>query len=291
MCIEAALVDGAPVMIETLESLKTRLDTAGMVPLSAIRPSAFESAFLNRALIVEPGQSLFHYMRVDRFKDLLRAGAIYMRRLDLFQMDPHEGKFPSANARELSSLARGVGSQLGLGRNPLDGYRHFQEGKMRELTYVHSWFAWDKEDPRMWKEYGDCGGGVCIRTTARRLREALTITRPHFWMDISGVSYVGDEEPIPEVMSFMAVCRKRPQFAHEQEVRLIGQLDTHGWQECGGTTPDHQLINANFERLFERVYIGPNASPVTFNELRSLANQAAGSKVVCRSTVPDLGMA
>jgi hypothetical protein len=291
MCSDAAVFDGAPVMNENFESLKSKLDRDGVVPLCPIRTSAFESAFLARALIVDPGQSLFRYMRVDRFKELVRTGMIYMRRLDLFEMDPHEGKFPSANARELSSLARGVGEQVGFARNPLDGLRHFQEGKMRELTYILSWFGWEQEDPRMWKEYGDSGCGVCIRTTARRLREALTITHPHLWMDISGVSYVGDEQAIPEVISFMPVCRKRPKFAYEREIRLIGQFDTLGWQECGDRIPDHQLIKADFERLLERVYVGPNVSEETFDELKGLANRAAGSNVVQRSTIPDLSIA
>jgi hypothetical protein len=273
-------------MNETFQSLKKKLDQDGVVPLCPVALSEFEGKFLGRALFVEPGQSLFRYMRVDRFRDLVQRRAAYMRRLDLFEMDPHEGKFPAANARELSSLASGVGKRIGFPHNPLDGYRGFLEGKMRELTYVLSWFGWDVEDPRMWTEYGDSGRGVCIRTTARRLREALTITQPNFSLDLSGVTYVGEDQTIPEVMSFLPVCRKRLRFAHEREIRVIGQLDTHGWQECGDSTPDHQLIETNFERLFERVYVGPNVSAETFNELKRLGNEAAGCNVVCRSTIP-----
>jgi hypothetical protein len=64
-------------------------------------------------------------------------------------------------------------------------------------------------------------------------------------------------------------------------------LDGGGsYTERGLSTPDHQMVGVNFERLFERVYVGPNASEDVFQEAESLANKAAGCRVVHRSTVP-----
>jgi len=278
--------------------MKDRLRTAlaeankkGWAALPAIQPSPFDSTFLDKALEIVPGQSLMHYMRVDRFKSLLANRAIYMRRLDLFELDPHEGRFPAANASQQSSLTQGLAEELGISRESLKARRDFIEGSMRELTYVHCWFGWDNEDERMWDEYGDHGCGVCIRTTARRLRQALGHL-PDFSTNLCGITYSGDEHPIAEIISFFPASRKRPQFSHEREIRLIGQLGDRTLQasctENGLITPDHQMLPVDFERLFERVYVGPNASDANFQEIEVLGNEAAGCRVVRRSLIPRL---
>src|ERR1035437_10244580 len=276
-------------MNDRLKTVLAEVNEKGWAALSAIEPSAFDSALFGNALEVAPGQSLMHYMRFDRFKSLLTNGAIYMRRLDLFELDPHEGRFPAANASQQSSLTQGLAEQLGFTADSLKGHRDFIEGSMRKLTYVHCWFGWDDEDQKMWDEYGDHGCGVCVRTTARRLREFLSLP-PDMSINLCGVTYSGDENPIAEIISFLAACRKRPQFSHEREIRLIAQLGETTWQasytENGLSTPDHQMVGVNFERLFERVCVGPNASDDVFQEVENLTNKAAGCRVVHRSTVP-----
>lgn len=275
-------------MNERLKLLLAEVNQKGWAPLSGIQPSPFDSSFLNTALEVPPGQSLMHYLRIDRFRSLLANRAIYMRRLDLFQLDPHEGRFPAANSQQQSSITAGFADQIGLPADALKARREFIEGTMRELTYIHCWFSWDAEDKRMWDEYGDHGNGVCIRTTARRLNEALS-TPPDFTYNVCGVNYSGDENPVSELISFLPACRKRPEFKHEREIRVIGQLGDKTRQascaEDGLKTPDHQLVAVNLERLFERVYVGPNASNATFQEVEALANKAAGCRVVHRSSV------
>ena len=275
-------------MNERLKTVLAEMKEGEFVALSAIEPSPFDSIFLGNALEIAPGQSLMHYMRLNRFKSLLTNGAIYMRRLDLFELDPHEGRFPAANASQQYSLTQGLAEQLGFPSDSLKGHRNFIEGSMRKLTYVHCWFGWDNEDQEMWDEYGDHGCGVCVRTTARRLHEALG--RLHdFSANLCGVTYSGDEHPVAEIISFLAACRKRPQFSHEREIRLIGQLGEKTWKasytEDGLTTPDHQVVGVNFERLFERIYVGPNVSDAVFQEVESLGNKAAGCRVVHRSGV------
>lgn len=276
-------------MNERLKTVLAEMKEGEFLALSAIEPSPFDSTFLGNALEIAPGQSLMHYMKLDRFKSLLKNGAFYMRRLDLFELDPHEGIFPAANDSKQSSLTRGLSEQLGFPAGSLKGHRDFIEGSMRKLTYVHCWFGWDNEDQKMWDEYGDHGCGICVRTTARRLREFLSLP-PDTSINLCGVTYSGDENPVAEVISFLAACRKRPQFSHEREIRLIAQLGEKTWQasytESGLSTPDHQMVDVNFERLFERVYIGPNASEDVFQEVESLANKAAGCRVVHRSSIP-----
>jgi hypothetical protein len=215
-------------MTERLKAILSEVDKKGFAPLSPVELSKFDSAFLARALDVDPGQSLMHYMRIDRFKTLLTNRALYIRRLDLFAGDPHEGQFPASNATKDSSLTAGFAQQLGLSVTAFADRQAFIEGPMRTLTYVHCWFAWDAEDEKMWEEYGDAGRGVCIRTTARRLLQSLFPT-PDLTVDLHGVTYSGEDNPVAELISFLPACRKRPQFAHEREVRLIGQMRQTAW--------------------------------------------------------------
>lgn len=275
-------------MNDRLKTVLAEMKEGEFVALSAIEPSTFDGTFLDNALQIAPDQSLMHYMRLDRFKSLLTNRAIYMRRLDLFERDSHEGRFPAANATQQSSLTQGLAEQLGFPSDSLKGRRDFIEGAMRKLIYVHCWFGWDEEDQKMWCEYGDHGRGVCICTTPRRLREALG-DLPDFNINLCGVTYSGDEHPVAEIISFLAACRKRPQFSHEREVRLIGQLGQKTWQasyaENGLSTPDYQMVGVKFERLFERIYVGPNASNAVFEEVESLGNKAAGCRAVHRSDV------
>jgi len=275
-------------MNDRLTTVLAEVNAKGWAPLSAIQPSPFDSGVLGNAFEVAPGQSLMHYLRLERFRDLLRNGAVYMRRLDLFELDTHEGRFPAANAHKQASLTEGFAAQLGLPPDALKARREFIEGSMRKLTYVHCWFGWDNEDQKMWDEYGDRGCGVCVRTTARRLGEALSLP-PDFTINLCGVTYSGDENPISELISFLAACRKRPQFSHEREIRLIGQLGEKtsqaSYTENGLSTPDHQMVRVNLERLFERIYVGPNASDPAFQEVEALGNKAADCRVVHRSSI------
>lgn len=277
-------------MKEELRRMLSEMKEGDSLILPGIEPSKFDAGFL-KALDVPPTQSLMHFMKLQHFKSLLTSGAIRMRRLDRFDGDPHEGQFPSANDVQLSSLAQGFLEQTGMSAAELKSYRDFTQGTKRKLTYVHCWFASDQEDRRMWEEYGDGGRGVCIRTTAQRLKSALG-QLPDFSVDLSGVTYSGDEQPIPEVASVLAASRKEMKFKREQEIRLIGQFGQKTWQASYGEnrveTPEHQLLKVRFEQLFERVYVGPNASEAEFKEVEELANKAAGSRVVHRRTCDAL---
>jgi hypothetical protein len=200
---------------------------------------------------VDPSQSLLHYLPAHRLTSLISGAAIYLRRLDLFQ-DQYEGKLPTANDSEVSDS--------------------FLIGTNRKLTYVHCWFASDNKDMSMWRDYADGGNGVCLRTTPRRLQEAIS-RPPHLSSELRRVTYTGEQEALPEIISCPPAGRKqaRPEFIREREVRIIGTITEKAWAE-GFTTPDreppdHQLIPVNFERLFERVYVGPNAPDTTFREV------------------------
>lgn len=276
-------------MPRDIKELIAEVEKHGFAIGSPIAVTGATSELFGNLQPVDPSQSLLHYLPLHRFASLISGAAIYLRRLDLFQ-DQFEGKLPAANDSEVSDFTAQFMGQFGMTEKDVNNWKAFLTGTNRKLTYVHCWFASDSEDVSMWRDYADSGNGVCVRTTARRLGEA--ISRPsQLGLELRRVTYTGEQEALPEIISCLPAGRKqaRPEFIRECEVRIIGTITEKPWA-AGFTTPDreppdHQLISVNFERLFERVYVGPNAPDTTFQEVEALANEAAGCRVVHRSSL------
>lgn len=276
-------------MPRDLKQLIAEVEKHGFAIGSPIAVTGATSELFGNLQPVDPSQSLLHYLPLHRFASLISGSAIYLRRLDLFQ-DKYEGKLPAANDSEFSDFTRQLMGQLGMTERDVNNWKRFLTGTNRKLTYVHCWFASDNEDVSMWRDYADSGNGVCLRTTARRLREA--ILRPsHLGLELRRVTYTSEQESLPEIVSCLPAGRKqaRPEFIREREVRIIGTITEKAWA-AGFTTadrepPNHQLISVNLERLFERIYVGPNATDASFQEVEALATKAAGCRVVHRSNL------
>lgn len=144
---------------------------------------------------VNPSHPLLHYLPVRRFESLMANKALYLRRLDLFE-DQFEGELPAANDTGISNFTAQFSRQFGMGEKDIESWKHFITGTHRKHNYVHCWFASEKEDPSMWRDYADAGQGVCIRTTARRIADALTCPG-HLGLDIRRVTYTNETEALP----------------------------------------------------------------------------------------------
>lgn len=254
-----------------------------------IRLTSAEGELFGNAMFVDPAQPLMHYMPIDRFRSLLKNNAVYMRRLDLFEADPLEGKLPAANEVETPNFTAAVQQQLGISSEFLKNRRQLINGLLRELTYTHCWFGSDVEDANMWTQYGDHAAGVCIKTTAERLLAAVTSTSD-LSVQIHGVTYSDEQTPISEIVSFVPSCRKQLRFRDEREFRLLASISVTASEkystDAGIKTPEFQLVPVNFNRLFQAVLVGHKASDSNFAEVEQAANAAAGSRVVRHSEMP-----
>jgi hypothetical protein len=276
-------------MPRDIKELMAEVEKHGFAIGSPIAVTGATSELFGNLQPVDLSQPLLHYMPVHRLTSLISGAAIYLRRLDLFQ-DKFEGRLPAANDSEVSGFTAQFMRQFGMTERDVKNWKNFLTGTNRKLTYVHCWFASDNEDVSMWRDYADGGNGVCLRTTARRLGEAISCPS-HLGLELRRVTYTGEQEALPEIISCLPAGRKqaRPEFIRECEVRIIGTITEEAWA-AGFTTADkeppaHQLIPVNFERLFERVYVGPNAPDTTFEKVEALANTAAGCRVVHRSSL------
>ena len=145
----------------------------------------------------------------------------------------------------------------------------------RRLNYLHCWTMRGDENAEMWTEYGDKGQGVCIKTTAGRLKAALGIgafpgqtTNEHGFkisIELKKIHYDADDEAVPVIPSYFATTSKRPKFSREVEARVEAHIggDRALLRYEKSDSPPYQLLPVDFERLFEAVFLGPSMSDVS----------------------------
>ena len=276
-------------MQREIKELLSDVEKNGFAIGASIPIDGATAALFDNLKPVHPAQSLLHYMSVRRFESLITHKALYLRCLDLFQ-DQFEGKLPAANDSTISDFAAQFREQFSMAQRDIEAWKHFITVTLRKLTYVHCWFGSETEDLSMWRDYGDSGKGVCIRTTAKRLSHALTCPT-HLGLELRRIAYTDEKEAIPEIVASLPVGRKqaRPEFIREREVRLIATVTEEAWARGfntpDGEPPDHQLIPVNLTALFDTVYLGQQASQEDNEKVECLANLATGRQVTSPSTI------
>jgi hypothetical protein len=181
-----------------------------------------------------------------------------------------------------------MGRQLGMTASDLAARQECIDGPLRMMTYVHCWFGSAVESVEMWRRYGGAGNGVCIETTAERLR--LALRQPsHLAVQLHRVTYSNEETPIPVGISYLAACRKRnlPEHVAENEFRLIAQWSPAHWPAGKpiDESPEAVLVQVDFAQLFRAVYLGGRLDPMMAQGIENSANAAAGSRVVRDSVI------
>jgi hypothetical protein len=185
-----------------------------------------------------------------------------------------------------SNMTAQFGREFGFSAADARKRREFIDGPMREVTYIHCWHGSDVESPDMWQEFAESGTGVCIQTTASRLMQAMSST-PDLSLEVRGVTYSNDH-PVSELFSFMAACRKHTDYRNEKEFRIMGTLSFDAVSRLSmddHSMPEFQLVPVSFDRLFQAVWVGPNAEGPVYDQIELLVNTVAGSRVTRRSAL------
>jgi hypothetical protein len=200
--------------------------------------------------VVDPGQPLWRYFRLDRLVESLKTQTLYFPSARQFE-DPFEGAtaiqphdWPVDPRYDLLEGAEGAFEDL------------------RRLTKISSWHCADYESDAMWKLYASERKGVAIRTTAERLRTGLLPFRlqPQY----------GEEEPYWGKVRYVDLFETRLRlsmesrffykhraFEWEREFRII--ISLRGASEFGVRVPEFG-INVPFTPavLVESIYVGPS---------------------------------
>ena len=121
--------------------------------------------------------SVWRYVPLNRFQEVLASSTWYFCRLDVFQ-----DKFEGALTKRMSALQQHVLNAMagrdrhGLQAGGLETMRNVFESRprYRKFMYVSCWHKNDHESVAMWELYLKGQAGVAVQTTCKELFESLS---------------------------------------------------------------------------------------------------------------------
>jgi hypothetical protein len=221
---------------------------------------------------------VLRYMPLVRFLYLLELEAMWFSRLGALQ-DEYEGTNPKGSRAFLMRAGK-ESPDFKNAKTPWGGsYEQLlamadngRSGDVgRKTLLVNCWFIGNTETLKMWKEYGDGGKGVAIRSTIKRLTTSFQISEP-VGSFVGKVNYVDfethDLSSRGEDQALVSFLKDKNKFADENEARVVTLNDFHhgillpdGSQPIGvGFNPEIQglYIKCSLGGLFQSIIVGPN---------------------------------
>lgn len=202
--------------------------------------------------------SLWRYMDLPRFVDLLQSRELHFARADQMQ-DRWEGAYGPTNAAMRPAV---YGEHYSVMEKQLPNIA----AHARTHVFLNCWYAADFESAAMWSIYDREGRGVAIRTTKQKLQKSLTGTNS---VHGASVQYVDYSQWIPEGNVFGSFLFKRLSFEHEREYRLLTRWapkairvdENNTVIEAEPDTPPTGLRETvELTELVEQVFVSPGAS-------------------------------
>jgi hypothetical protein len=225
--------------------------------------------------------TLWRYMDVARFIDLIDRRALYFARVDQME-DPWEGTLGERGEEEnMEAIAAGLPPHITSTASAVEAvrkdYRRFR-AQYRTRMYLSCWVGSEVESAAMWRIYtGRDGLGVAIETTFERFERALPAEYPH--EIVAGrVRYIDYRSESPQIGNAYAgyVC-KRLSFRHEQEVRAL--IYTHG-EELDKVG---LIVPVDLATLVRHVHVAPTAPEWYEDVVRRAAERYGLDAPVTRS--------
>ena len=121
---------------------------------------------------IDSRQSLWRYMDLPKFMDLLEHQNLFFTRTDKFE-DNYEGAFTPSLKRKIERSYSG---------NNIDSTFDVFKTKLKERIFVSCWHKGVHDSMAMWKIYGPPTQGVAITTWVKRLEDSL---KNHLYANIA----------------------------------------------------------------------------------------------------------
>ena len=234
------------------------------------------------------------YLTLEKFISLLELEAMWFSRLGALQ-DRYECTAPGdarAKVLELTKNRDAVEKRLppGMLDYLLQVVDHGRGNDGRQMGVVNCWFLGQDESERMWKEYGQDGNGLAIRSTVRRLATCFLITGDYALVSAVGrVHYLDfeshDRDPYDAHNLLRVAFIKERRYESEQEVRVVTLNSLHS----GCLNPDgHPIddgqpvfdpmsnglyVKCRLQELIQAVIVGPNAQPHFLRLIKRLVSR------------------
>lgn len=197
--------------------------------------------------------TIWRYMDLYKFENLLSESKLYLRRLELFN-DFHEGTLTEASQISISFRAK----------EGIDLENYFNNiNKIRKWSYANSWYIDNNISETMFNNFGP----IVIKTKSLKLQESVSDCK------IGQVKYINEHTYLPPDDPYFVCIHKRDTFKHERELRLVhvdNQINSKSIQEIN--SQEGIMLSVDLAMLIEEIYISKNR-PNYLNDVKRLCNR------------------
>ncbi len=247
---------------------------------------------VNVAKRLEKDMTLWRYMSLDKFIDLLSSKNLFLTPLAYYQStDPFEGFAPQKlfeatmrihlgeiekrelKTKQIENMLLEYGDQppkeliksIETMNNMATDMRKLLipiHNKISKSTCVHCWYHSESESEAMWKLYSDSGKGIAIKTTVSSLVDSLNSCEQEFPLSLGRVKYLDflcDKLTTDECLSdgIASPLLKRKEYEHENEIRLYSVPQCNSFEEWEQYEAVPIRVPVDITTLIENVYISP----------------------------------
>ena len=248
--------------------------------------------------------TLWRYTNFEKFVNLLDTESLFFTRADKFE-DPYEGFIPQSIMDAYIQYLNSITTE-----NMVEKIIRENEAS-RKYVMCNCWHQNVVESMAMWEKYHIRNSGVAIKTTMQKMKNSLTSEHSIY---IGNIEYIYDnidddqymqnflqsETLLVKKLTYFPYFRKRKEYEHEQEVRLIVDIDPFVMDALSNQTVDTFLetglpdicdigmpFNIEINELIDEVIVSPYAEDWITETLRSVVHKFGFNFKVNPSTLLD----
>ena len=253
---------------------------------------------------------LWRYTNFEVFVNLLDTEALYFTRADKFE-DPYEGFIPQSIVDAYKQSLMSVTSSESEVFVEEIMKRHEAS---RKYVMCNCWHQNVVESMAMWEKYHMRNSGVAIKTTMEKIKNSLLSEYSIYIGKIAYIygntdddpymqNFLQNDIPLAKKLTYFPYFQKRKEYEHEQEVRLIVDIDPFVLHALSNQTvetvdtfletglPDicdiGMLFNIDVNMLIDEVIVSPYAKDWIAETLRSVVQKFGFNFDVRASTLLD----
>ncbi len=248
----------------------------------------------------EPQLKIWRYMDFEKFISLLERKEVFFCRADRFS-DPYEGSYPR---KEIEARASNYKRERGFfGQTPSveETTKHLKDREafneqFRSLNVINCWHYNRTESDAMWQLYLKSSDGVAVQSTFTKLKNSFSgYDKPVYAGKVRYLNYDTDifyskkDFPHYQTNTFIPLIHKRNAFIHEQEYRVMTEVDQKGWKHDwdNSESKNGKFIPADLDTLIEKIILSPNCSPQFQDQVNALVKKHGHAFVVEKSKLNE----
>jgi hypothetical protein len=216
----------------------------------------------------DAGVTVWRYMDVDKFTDLVTSRTLYLARADRFP-DKFEGLLPTATKAEWPSLAEWIRDA-------------------RSQTFVSCWQLNTHESDLMWTGYLGGKKGVVVQSTYQRLTAALAPCNEAVF--VGTIGYMDYDDSVLEEWKrhpniSAPILHKRLEYKDDREIRVVLNTMSDTALRARGAGETGVRIPIDVDTLIDQVRLMPRAGADLAQQVNDALQSAGLSKPVVASAL------